>query len=116
VLKGVTGNEYLISDNVYRIDFDEKTIYVKSQTTDGDIAVTYLDVGGTNFISMNHSYSEGSTTASVLGDCQIDQVGSVYVTLDGNRVISTESTNTFYYQLTESVRGSIRVLTGVDLQ
>jgi hypothetical protein len=56
-------------------------------------------VGGTNFISMNHSYSEGSTTASVLGDCQIDQVGSVYVTLDGNRVISTESTNTFYYQL-----------------
>jgi hypothetical protein len=105
VLKGVIGNEYLISDNVYRIDFDEKTIYVKPQTTDGDIAVTYLDVGGTNFISMNHSYSEGSTTASVLGDCQIDQVGSVYVTLDGNRVTATESTNTFYYQLTESVPG-----------
>jgi hypothetical protein len=113
VFKGVIGNVFTQGNTwsddqgteVYQIDFDEKQLYVKAQPDAGEITVTYMDVGGSNFISMNHSFTEGSTVASVLGDCQFDQVKSVYVTLDGQRVSSTVGTTPYYYELTESIPG-----------
>ena len=94
----------LINFRDYTIDFSTGIITINPLGTDATIAVTYMDVGGSGFINMSHQVSEGADGCSVLGNCLYEQVKSVYVTLDGTTIYSSED-EPVYYKLTESDPG-----------
>ena len=88
----------------YTIDFSTNTIKLFGREFSGVVAITYVDIGGTGFISLDHAVTEGATSAAVFGNCLYDQVKSVYVTVDGARVYPPNSfvLQNIYYTLTPS--------------
>ena len=83
----ITYNQELLSPEIdFVIDTNTKTITVLKKEIDGKIKLTYNDVGGSGFISLDSVRSEGSTIVSLVGSASYDEVNSVLVTANGNTV------------------------------
>lgn len=89
----------LLRDADYFISYENKNLTVFARDQDGQIAITYTDVGGTGFISTNVNTSIGEPEGFVFGDCQYSQVKSLFVTVNGEPIDpynNTESQTIFY--------------------
>ena len=77
----------------YKVDFNNKTITVSTQTTTGVVAVTVVGIGGTEYLSHNFGTSSKSSLTVPIG-APLNNIGSLYVTLNGNAITSSQYTLT----------------------
>ena len=73
----------------YKLDIAAKTITINTQSSTGLVGVTIVGVGGSKFLSYGSSTSNNLTTISVESDAIFSDVGSVYVTLNGESLTSS---------------------------
>ena len=73
----------------YTVNFNDKTITISTQTTTGVVAVTVVGVGGAAYAS--HDYATGSKSSlTVPVGVPLANIGSLYVTLNGNSLTSDQ--------------------------
>ena len=70
----------------YTIDFSTSELVIETRPVGGFVEVTYMDIGGTGFLSMDSVTVEGDDKGSLIGSCYGKDVKSVFVTIDGVRV------------------------------
>ena len=67
----------------FTTNISNKTITISTQTVIGLAAITIVGVGGTAFAAYDYVTASNTTTITVSGGIPVENIGSVYVTLNG---------------------------------
>jgi len=82
----VTLNNRILNYGEYTINFEtDELTFTNTSNSSGAIVVTYMDVGGTGFLSIDSQTVEGDSVGAVVGSCAFSEVNSVYVSVNGIR-------------------------------
>lgn len=76
----------------FTIDFNNKTLTVNTQTSTGVGGLTIVGVGGIGFLSSDYSTVYNSSAVSVQSAALFTDIGSTYVTLNGNTLSPSQYT------------------------
>jgi len=93
----VTLNHTLLQPRAdYSINFLDNTLFVSQKIVGGTLEITYMEFGGTGFLSKDSAIVDGDTEGAVIGSCAYRDVKSVFVSVNGVRIYPQ---GTFYAQL-----------------
>lgn len=76
----------------YTVDITNKVLTVSTQTTTGLLAITGVGIGGIGFISSDYTTVSNATKVTVDAEALFDDIGSVYVSLNGRTLTTSEYT------------------------
>jgi hypothetical protein len=81
----------LVYGKDYSLNFVNKTATINTQTTTGIAGITIIGVGGNELISSNVVTASGLTSTSIDSIVNYDDVGSLYVTSNGETLVESST-------------------------
>jgi hypothetical protein len=85
-------NQILDYGTDYTVDITNKILTVSTQTTTGLLAITGVGIGGIGFISSDYTTVSNASKITVDAESLLADIGSVYVSLNGRTLTTSEYT------------------------
>lgn len=85
-------NQILDYGTDYTVNITNKVLTLSTQTTTGLLAITGVGIGGIGFISSDYATVSNATSVNVDAEALLSDIGSVYVSLNGKTLATSEYT------------------------
>lgn len=104
------GGNALVYGRDYSINFVDKTVTINQTTSTGIAGITVVSVGGNKLLAST-VVTTSSTTVKIEGIPSYDEINSVYITCNGEKLIETAGTGLGYTLKPKSAKNRSSILT-----